>query len=98
MSSVSAIGDISSLLAVQGAQADPRQERAVRQGFDVLDALDALKLDVLSGQVSRQKLTQLASMVAKQREKLADPALMNVLDHIELRARVELAKFEQSAA
>ena len=60
--------------------------------------LDALKLDVLSGQVSRHKLGRLALIVANERAQIADPALQNVLDHIELRARVELAKFEQSAA
>jgi len=98
LSGVSSIGGISSLLAVQGPQVGQGREGAVRQGFDTLDALDALKIDVLSGQVSRHKLLQLTSIIEKQRSKLGDPALMNILDHIELRARVELAKFEQHAA
>ncbi|MCF6199946.1 MAG: flagellar assembly protein FliX [Hyphomicrobiaceae bacterium] len=95
---VSSVGDISSLLALQGPQVDQRREGAVRQGYDTLDALDALKIDVLSGQVSRHKLLQLTSIIEKQRSDIGDPALKNVLDHIELRARVELAKFEQQAA
>jgi len=98
MSGVSSVGDIASLLALQGPQGGERRQQAVRQGFETLDALDALKVDVLGGQVSRQKLLQLASLVEEERANLSDPGLMNVLDHIELRARVELAKFEQNAA
>ena len=90
------IGDISALLAVQGDDQQRQRSVAVSRGHDTLDALDSLKIDVLSGQVSRQKLVHLATLVDKQRQNLGDPTLMNVLDHIELRARVELAKFEQN--
>ena len=90
------IGDISALLVVQGDDREHQRRVAVGRGYETLDALDALKIDVLSGQVSRQKLVHLSALVDKQRQSIADPGLMNVLDHIELRARVELAKFEQS--
>ncbi len=90
------IGSISALLAVQGDEQQQQRSVAVSRGHDTLDVLDSLKIDVLSGQLSRQKLVHLASLVDKQRHNLGDPALMNVLDHIELRARVELAKFEQN--
>ncbi len=90
------IGDISALLAVQGDDQERQRSAAVSRGHDTLDVLDSLKVDVLSGHVSRQKLLHLASLVDKQRQNLGDPSLMNVLDHIELRARVELAKFEQN--
>ena len=90
------IGDISALLAVQGDDQERQRSVAVSRGHDTLDALDSLKIDVLSGQVSRQKLVHLAALVDKERLNFVDPALMNVLDHIELRARVELAKFEQN--
>ena len=89
------VGDISALLAVQGDDQERQRSVAVMRGHDTLDALDSLKVDVLSGQVSRQKLVHLATLVDKQRQNLGDPTLMNVLDHIELRARVELAKFEK---
>ena len=90
------VADISSLLAVQDTSYEPHKSSAINHGFDTLDALDSLKLDVLSGHVSRQKLLLLAELVEKQRSNLSDPSLTNVLDHIELRARVELAKFEQN--
>jgi Class II flagellar assembly regulator len=91
-----AVGDISTLLAVQENLGEQQKTGAINRGFDTLDALDALKIDVLSGNVSRQKLVNLSALVEKQRSNLSDPALMNLLDHIELRARVELAKFDQN--
>ena len=51
------------------------KEAAVRQGFETLDALDALKMDVLSGQVSRHKLLQLASMVENSKRALMNLAI-----------------------
>ena len=89
------IGDISALLAVQGDERQRARADAVVRGHETLDALDALKVDVLSGQVTRQKLVHLATLAENQRKNLGDPGLMNILDHIELRARVELAKFEK---
>ena len=39
---------------------------------------------------------RLASAISKRRESFADPKLQAVIDEIDLRARVELAKLEQS--
>ena len=94
--SVVPVGDISSLLVVQGTLDEPHRAGAINQGFDTLDALDSLKIDVLSGGVSRHKLMHLAKLVEKQRSNLSDPELGHLLDHIELRARVELAKYEKN--
>ncbi|MCP4934362.1 MAG: hypothetical protein GY927_09195 [bacterium] len=96
VSTSSPIGGISALLAVQGDDHERQRSAAVSCGHDTLDILDSLKIDVLSGQVSRQKLVHLAALVKKPRDNFGDPTLMNVLDHIELRARVELAKMEQN--
>ena len=89
------IGDVSVLLALQNYE-NGRQQRheAIRQGFDTLDLLDSLKVDLLSGRIDRRKLTHLMALVEKQRNELNDPELSSVLDQIELRARVELAKLE----
>ncbi len=89
------IGDISALLAVQGATDGAARRGAISKGHDTLNALDDLKVDVLAGRVSRYKLVRLKSMIDQQQEEAVDPGLKNVLAHIELRARVELAKLEQ---
>ena len=41
-------------------------------------------------------LNRLATAVSRRQENFADPKLQGVLDEIELRAKVELAKLEQA--
>ena len=50
----------------------------------------------LAGGIPRVTLNKLAHAVSRRQEGFADPKLQNVLDEIELRAKVELAKLEQA--
>ena len=88
---------LDALLALQAVD-DPLQKRkkAVRRGQAVLDTLDDVKADLLVGRVGEGKLNQLLSLIGQAREQ-TQPGLDAVLDDIELRARVELAKFERFA-
>jgi len=85
---------IDALLALQAAE-DPlvqRRRKAVRRGNALLDTLETIKADLLLGRVSEGRLNQLMVQIGQMRERgLAE--LDGVLDDIELRARVELAKF-----
>jgi hypothetical protein len=49
---------------------------------------------LLAGGIPRATLNRLANAVTRRRESFADPHLQSVLDEIELRAHVELAKLE----
>ena len=51
--------------------------------------------DLPSEEAWRATLNKLAVAVTRRHESFADPALQDVLDQIELRAHVELAKLEQ---
>jgi parvulin-like peptidyl-prolyl isomerase len=84
---------IGALLALQAAD-DPLASRrkAVRHGRSILDTLEAMKADLLLGRVSEERLGQLMRLIADARERTV-PGLDAILDDIELRARVELAKF-----
>jgi hypothetical protein len=94
--------DVSSLLALQMVDtADPVQQRKgrmVKRGRRLLDALDGLKIAVLDGEVDARLLGDLGAAIAEAREGTNDPALEAILDAVELRARVELAKLQQAAA
>jgi hypothetical protein len=72
--------------------------RAARRGRDMLDLLDDVRDGLLEGRVSRATLARLLSLVEVKREDFVDPALQGVLDEIELRARVELAKLNFAPA
>ena len=64
----------------------------MKRGRSALDALDALKLGLLSGTFDTGALARLKSVAASLAEPSGDPALDSVLAEIELRAQVELAK------
>ena len=87
------IGGIDALLALQGVE-EPgeRRRKAVKRGRTALDALDALKLGLLSGTLDTAALARLKSVAAGLAESTGDPGLDTVLAEIELRVEVELAK------
>jgi hypothetical protein len=87
------VGGIDALLALQGVEElGERRRKAVKRGRTALDALDALKLGLLSGAFDTGALARLKSVTAALSEPSGDPALDAVLAEIELRAQVELAK------
>ena len=68
------------------------RKKALRRGASLLDMLDDIKTDLLIGRVSAERLDRMAAMLSEMRER-SEPGLDAVLDDIELRVRVELAKF-----
>ena len=87
------LATVDALLAVQG-EGDPaeRRRRSVRRGHDLLDALDRLKAALLSNRVPAANLQTIAQTLAERRDLTDDPRLDDLISHIELRAKVELAK------
>ncbi|HZY50119.1 MAG TPA: flagellar assembly protein FliX, partial [Devosia sp.] len=81
------------LLALQAVD-DPvlGRKKAIRRGTALLDTLEQIKADLLIGRVSEGRLNQLMVLIGQARDRNL-PGLDGVLDDIELRARVELAKF-----
>lgn len=91
----SAVSDLSALMALQGVESPlERRRRAVRRGRGLLDRLDELKIALLSGEAGEGALDRLARNLREERQSDSDPALNGLLDQIDLRAAVELAKAE----
>ena len=95
--SVVATGDtgaVSALLSVQevGDPVADRRRRSLLQGHDVLDRLDELRHGLLTGTFPADKLDDLLRVVRIQHDRAVDPQLRDVLQEIEVRASVELAK------
>lgn len=93
------IGGIDVLMALQGVE-EPgeRRRRAVARGRTALDALDALKIGLLSGEFDAGTVGRLKAAVAGLKDGSGDPLLDGVLAEIELRVEVELAKMEPATA
>ena len=75
-----------------------RRRRAVNRAGRLLDVLDDLKLGMLEGGATTATLETLARAVREQRSSTDDVGLEGVLDEIETRAAVELAKLEVARA
>ncbi len=93
---VTGVEPVDALLAIQEVDPvqakDDRRWRARRRGERLLDQLDEIRLGLLSGGVAAGRLDEIAALVAEKRGSDDDPALGQVLDEIELRVKVELAK------
>jgi hypothetical protein len=91
-----AVSGLDAMLALQSVE-DPtaRRRRLVRRGRSLLDALDSLKVGLLDGSVSAEEIALLSRLVKEGRDRADDPRLDSLLDEIDLRAAVELAKLER---
>ena len=85
---------IEAILTVQEV-ADPTsgRSRGVRRGLDLLDQLERIRRAMMLGTLSRDQIERLAALLAARREAVSEPALSEVLNEIEVRVAVELAKF-----
>ncbi len=99
MAGLDGVMTVSALLALQGVE-DPlsRRKRAMGRASRILDMLDDLKVAMLEGAASPATLDNLAKTVREQRETTDDPRLEDVLNQIETRAAVELAKLGRTRA
>lgn len=93
------IAGIDSLLAAQETD-DPAQRAAKKRmkarGEDVLKQLDKIRLGMLTGTLSVGNLLDVADVVASHRERINDPQLSSLLDEIDLRAQIEIAKMRMA--
>jgi hypothetical protein len=93
------IGSIDALLALQQVEDRPeRRRKAVRRAGVILDVLDEIKLALLDGGVPAASLRRLVAAVRLERGGADELRLQALLDEIETRAAVELAKLELASA
>jgi hypothetical protein len=93
---MSGTGGVTGILGVQEVDdALAHASRGKLRALDILDQLEDLRIEILTGTISREKLTRLAQIVKARRGQISDPRLAEILDEIDLRAQVELAKYEQ---
>lgn len=86
------VAGLDALLALQDVGDEDAREQAKQHGDRLLQYLDALRFDLLEGRMTAETVEHLAGEAAQARAETEDPQLNAVLDEIELRASVELAK------
>lgn len=93
----SGVGGIEALLALQDVGGPlERRKRAVNRAGRILDVLDEVKIALIDGGLSPASLDRLVRAVREERQNTEDGRLEGVLDEIETRAAVEIAKLEQA--
>ncbi len=96
-SGVMSINSLDALLSLQelGNSTEEGSKKAARHAAGLLDQLDRIRMGLLNGSIPMGALEQLTRMIGQHREKVIDPKLGELLDDIDLRVQVELAKFDR---
>ena len=90
-----AVSPVQSILAAQETgdhDESAGRRQLVRRGNDILDHLDEIRHQLLSGAVSRTRLENLSQSLRAKKAVTSDPKLLELIKEIELRAEVEIAK------
>ncbi len=93
------IARVDALLSVQEAESGTERtsrRRMAKRGDDILKELDRLRLGILTGRMTLGQVIDVADVVASHREKILDPKLTAILDEIDLRAQIEIAKAKKA--
>lgn len=95
INSVAAISGVGALLGAQEvSEQEIRRKRSIKRAGLTIGALEQLRDALLIGTLPVSTLTRLETIIAEERQNTDDPVLQGILDEIELRAAVELAKLE----
>jgi len=89
----------SSILALQevpDSTADEGRRALYQRGEDILDRLTEIQEQILSGGLSKDRLLNLAQLLRQKRDQVDDEKLLAILDEIEIRAEVEIAKWTRA--
>ncbi len=74
------------------------RRRAVLRADTLLDKLDELRNALLMGSLTRGQLADIERLVGVRSGAVDDPMLAGVLDEIDLRVQVEIAKYQYESA
>lgn len=95
-STVTAVNSVLSVQESSDATDHPSRTIAKQYGSEILDRLDELRKDILFGAVPKDKLAGIARKMRAKRQESDDPKLNAIIDEIELRAEVEIAKLTRN--
>ncbi|MCJ8324691.1 MAG: hypothetical protein HRU29_05460 [Rhizobiales bacterium] len=95
LSPMQPIAAVDSLLALQEIEQKSQRGNAVARSREMLGLLEDIRIGLLSGHIPEQKVHNLSKLASEERQAFEDKGLNNILDEVDLRAQVELAKMQQ---
>lgn len=94
VSGLNSVAGISALIGIQEVDdATQRASKGKKRATRMLDQLDELRMALVTGGLNKEQLVDLAATVKSEKTAVDDPRLASILDDIDLRAQVELAKY-----
>ncbi len=81
---------------MQNYTEDGARREMIRYGEDILDKLEELRRDLLVGAIPKDRLANIAQTMRSRKATVSDPRLLDLINDIELRAEVELAKWSRT--
>lgn len=95
---IAATSSLAGMLALQEiSDEETRHKKLIKQGKEMLDTLEQLRRQLLIGAIPLSMLGNIEKQLKAQKQTVSDPKLIEIIDEIELRAAVELAKLEMAA-
>lgn len=94
---VSSVNALNGILALQevGDTLSEKKKKAKRYGGNLLDGLEEIRMGLISGGITENKLHQITKLVEQKKDyMIEDEKLMSLLSEIEVRVCVELAKLQ----
>lgn len=95
VSTAAPLGAMNSLLSLQEMpDASQGRSRGLARAQDMLKGLEDIRQGLLTGVLPESRLRSLSATLRQNRGAIDDPRLMALLDDVELRVEVEIAKLE----
>ena len=95
VASTNRISSVDAVVGMQEITDDNKDERGAKNRANlILDKLEDIRMGLLLGEIPKSNLEELSKVLKVARENLVDTKLLEIIDDIELRAKIELAKLE----
>ncbi|MDG1274300.1 MAG: flagellar assembly protein FliX [Alphaproteobacteria bacterium] len=95
IASTNRISAMDSIVSVQEVSDDDGGDSGTKKrAHQILDRLEDVRMGLLMGQIPKSDLMALSDILTVARERVVDSSLLELLDDIELRAKIELAKLD----
>ena len=93
--STNRISSVDAVVGMQEITDDNKDERGAKNRANlILDKLEDIRMGLLLGEIPKSNLEELSKVLRVARENSVDSKLLEIIDDIELRAKIELAKLE----
>ena len=93
------ISSVDAVVALQEITGDNTDERGAKNRANlILDKLEDIRMGLLMGQIPKSNLDELSRILIVARENSIDANLLEIIEDIELRAKIELAKLEMTTS